>query len=123
MKSLIDSNSYTHVVAGHTSVGRDCFPRLAALIDSSQISDITALEGEDIFERPIYAGNAIAKVKSSDKVKVFTVRGTAFEACEEEGGNAESEEVKALETEGEFRTNVGGENLRGDEGGEEIRLC
>lgn len=106
IKSLIDSNSYTHVVAGHTSVGRDCFPRLAALIDSSQISDIIGLEGEDTFERPIYAGNAIATVKSSDKVKVFTVRGTAFDACEEEGGSAESEDVKPLDAEGEWKSEM-----------------
>ncbi|PWN54483.1 putative electron transfer flavo protein alpha chain precursor [Violaceomyces palustris] len=97
IKSLVDSNSYTHVCTGHTAVGRDIFPRAAALVDTSQISDIIGLEGEDTFVRPIYAGNAIATVKSSDKVKFFTVRGTAFDAAPTEGGDCPKEEVKAAD--------------------------
>lgn len=96
LKELVGANSYTHVVAGHTAVGRDVIPRASALLDSSQISDITAVEGEDTFVRPIYAGNAIATVKTSDKVVVFTVRGTAFEAAGE-GGSAAVEEVPAAD--------------------------
>ncbi|ETS61450.1 hypothetical protein PaG_04483 [Moesziomyces aphidis] len=94
LKKIVESNSYTHVCTGHTAVGRDIFPRAAALLDSSQVSDIIGLEGEDTFVRPIYAGNAIATLKSSDKVKVFTVRGTAFDAAALEGGSATTEEVK-----------------------------
>lgn len=92
LKALVEKNNYTHVFAGHTAAGRDVFPRLAALIDSSQISDIIAVESEDTFQRPIYAGNAIATVKSSDKIKVITVRGTAFEKAAEEGGSASVED-------------------------------
>ncbi|KAN0064377.1 Electron transfer flavoprotein alpha-subunit [Thecaphora frezii] len=95
IKSLVESNNYTHVVTGHTAVGRDIFPRAAALLDSSQVSDIIDLEGEDVFVRPIYAGNAIATIKATDKVKVFTVRGTAFDAASTEGGSASVEEVPA----------------------------
>lgn len=96
IKELVGSKSYTHLVAGHTAVGRDLIPRASALLDASQISDITAVEGEDTFVRPIYAGNAIATVKTSDKVVVFTVRGTAFEAAAE-GGSAAVEEVPAAD--------------------------
>lgn len=103
LKSIVESNNYTHVFAGHTAVGRDIFPRFSALIDSSQVSDIIAVDSEDTFQRPIYAGNAILTVKSNDKVKVVTVRGTAFDKASEEGGSAEKAEVKPadapLETE------------------------
>lgn len=102
IKSLVESNSYTHVCTGHTAIGRDIFPRAAALLDISQVSDIIALEGEDTFTRPIYAGNAIATIKSTDKVKIFTVRGTAFDAAATEGGSASTEEVKAPGAEGEY---------------------
>lgn len=94
LKSIVESNNYTHVFAGHTAVGRDIFPRVSALLDSSQISDIIAVESEDTFQRPIYAGNAILTIKSKDKVKVITVRGTAFDKAAEEGGNAEKSEIK-----------------------------
>jgi len=97
IQSLVESNAYTHVVAGHTAVGRDVIPRAAVLLDASQISDIIAVEGEDTFVRPIYAGNALATVKSSDKIKVVTVRGTAFDAASAEGGSASTEEVDAGE--------------------------
>ena len=97
IQSLVKSNSYSHVVAGHTAVGRDIIPRAAVLLDSSQVSDIIAVEGEDTFVRPIYAGNALATVKSKDGVKVVTVRGTAFDAASTEGGSASVEEVDAGE--------------------------
>ncbi|KAL4402681.1 Electron transfer flavoprotein alpha-subunit [Malassezia pachydermatis] len=97
IQSLVSKNSYSHVVAGHTAVGRDVMPRASVLLDSSQISDIISVEGEDTFVRPIYAGNALATVKTSDKVVVFTVRGTAFDAAKAEGGSASVEEVEAGE--------------------------
>lgn len=93
LKALVEKNSYTHVFAGHSANGKDIIPRLAALLDVSQISDIIAVEGEDTFQRPIYAGNALATVKSSDKIKVITVRGTAFDKAATEGGSASVEEV------------------------------
>ncbi|KAI9484194.1 MAG: hypothetical protein EXX96DRAFT_168441 [Benjaminiella poitrasii] len=72
---------FTHLVAGHTAVGKNILPRAAALMDVAAVSDVVGVESEDTFVRPIYAGNAIATVKSNDKVKVITVRGTAFEAA------------------------------------------
>jgi electron transfer flavoprotein alpha subunit len=69
-------------------------PRAAALLDVQQISDVAAIEGEDTFVRPIYAGNALATVKSSDKVKVLTIRATAFDAAAAEGGSAAVEAVE-----------------------------
>lgn len=72
---------FTHLITGHTAVGKNIFPRAAALLDVAAISDIVGVESEDTFVRPIYAGNAIATVKSNDKVKIITVRGTAFEAA------------------------------------------
>ncbi|UZJ53478.1 hypothetical protein CBS101457_002798 [Exobasidium rhododendri] len=97
IKSIVESNNYTHLFAGHTAVGRDIIPRVSALLDSSQISDIIAIDSEDTFQRPIYAGNALLTIKSKDKVKVVTVRQTAFDAAAEEGGNAEKSEVKAVD--------------------------
>lgn len=79
---------YSHIVASATSNGKNILPRVAALLDVGQISDITAVESEDTFQRPIYAGNAIATIQSLDSIKVITVRGTAFPASSM-GNNAE----------------------------------
>ncbi|CAO3445827.1 electron transfer flavoprotein subunit alpha/FixB family protein [Azospirillum largimobile] len=73
--------AYSHVLAAATSVGKNVLPRVAALLDVAMISDVTAVVSSDTFERPIYAGNAIATVQSADAVKVVTVRTTAFEAA------------------------------------------
>ena len=88
----IKKGGYTHVIAGHTAFGKNVMPRVAALLDSQQISDITGIEGENTFVRPIYAGNAIATVESSDSVKIVTIRGTAFASAPLEGGSATVEE-------------------------------
>ncbi|KAI0430180.1 electron transfer flavoprotein domain-containing protein [Xylaria sp. FL1042] len=88
----IKKGGYTHVIAGHTAFGKNLMPRVAALLDSQQISDITAIESENTFVRPIYAGNAIATVESSDSVKIITIRGTAFPAAEPQGGSAAVED-------------------------------
>ncbi|KAI0525936.1 electron transfer flavoprotein domain-containing protein [Xylaria bambusicola] len=88
----IKKGGYTHVIAGHTAFGKSLMPRVAALLDSQQISDITAIESENTFVRPIYAGNAIATVESSDSVKIITIRGTAFPAAEIQGGSAAVED-------------------------------
>ena len=76
---------YSHILAPATTTGKNFMPRVAALLDVAQISDITAVEADDSFQRPVYAGNAIATVKSLDAIKVITVRGTAFEAAELNG--------------------------------------
>ncbi|KAL2261711.1 hypothetical protein VTK26DRAFT_3533 [Humicola hyalothermophila] len=88
----IKKGGYTHVVAGNTAFGKNVMPRVAALLDSQQISDITAIENEKTFVRPIYAGNAIATVESTDPIKVVTVRGTAFPAAAVGSGSAAVED-------------------------------
>jgi len=91
--STVKAGGYGHVLAGATSVGKNLLPRVAALLDVAAISDITAVVSTDTFERPIYAGNAIATVQSADAVKVITVRTTAFETAAAEGGSAAVEQV------------------------------
>ncbi|KAF4773772.1 electron transfer flavoprotein domain-containing protein [Colletotrichum scovillei] len=88
----IKKGGYTHIIAGHTAFGKNLMPRVAAMLDSQQISDITSIEGENTFVRPIYAGNAIATVESSDEIKVITIRGTAFPAAEVASGSAAVED-------------------------------
>ena len=80
-------------LASSTTTGKNVAPRVAALLDVMQISDILSVDGDDTFTRPIYAGNAIATVKSSDARKVITVRGTAFEKANAEGGSGTVEAV------------------------------
>ncbi|MBP0048321.1 electron transfer flavoprotein subunit alpha/FixB family protein [Marinobacterium sp. AK62] len=82
------AEGYTHILAPGTTTGKNLAPRVAALLGVNQLSDIIAVEAADTFKRPIYAGNAIATVKSADAVKVITVRGTAFDAAEASGGSA-----------------------------------
>jgi electron transfer flavoprotein alpha subunit len=86
---------YTHIVAPATSSGKNFMPRVAALLDVAQISDISAVQSADTFVRTIYAGNALATVQSPDKVKVVTVRMTGFEAAPATGGNAPVEAIAA----------------------------
>ncbi|MDI3325939.1 FAD-binding protein [Pontibacterium granulatum] len=87
---------YSHIVSPATTTGKNFLPRVAALLDVAQISDITAVEAADTFQRPIYAGNAIATVQSLDAIKVITVRGTAFDAAATEGGSAAVEAVGSV---------------------------
>ena len=90
------AKDYSHVVSPATTTGKNFLPRVAALLDVAQISDITAVEAADTFQRPIYAGNAIATVQSMDAIKVITVRGTAFDAAATEGGSAAVEAVGSV---------------------------
>lgn len=91
---LVDlAPGYSHLLAPATTSGKNIMPRLAALLDVAQISEITAIQSADTFVRPIYAGNAMATVKTADSPKVITIRGTAFEAAPTEGGSAAIEAV------------------------------
>ncbi len=85
--------NYTHVLAPANTFGKNVMPRAAALMDSQQISEISAVVDADTFERPIYAGNAMATVKSSDATKFITVRMTSFEPVSAEGGSASVETI------------------------------
>lgn len=86
------ASGYTHILAAATTTGKNFMPRVAALLDVAQISDIIAVEGADTFVRPIYAGNAIATVKSEDSVKVITVRAASFDSVAS-GNNAAVESL------------------------------
>jgi electron transfer flavoprotein alpha subunit len=87
--------NYTHLLAAATAIGKNVMPRVAALLDVQPISDISGVEGPDTFVRPIYAGNAMATVKSSDSKKVITVRASSFDPVAAEGGSATVEPVSA----------------------------
>ncbi len=102
MAALIVSmaEGFTHILAPATANGKNFMPRVAALLDVGQISDIIKVESADTFARPIYAGNAIATVQSVDVVKVITVRGTAFDAVAAEGGSAAVETLSQVEDTG-----------------------
>ncbi|WP_374474580.1 electron transfer flavoprotein subunit alpha/FixB family protein [Zoogloea sp.] len=91
---VIKTGGYSHVLAPATTFGKNILPRVAALLDVAQISEIVAIESADTFVRPIYAGNALATVKSSDAIKVITVRTTAFDAVAA-GGAAAVESIAA----------------------------
>src|SRR3954453_3114556 len=86
--------NYSHVLAPATTSGKNIMPRVAALLDVMQISDISAVVSADTFVRPIYAGNALATVQSKDKIKIITVRGTAFAPAEASGGSGQVETVE-----------------------------
>ena len=87
------AGGYTHILAPATAAGKNTLPRVAALLDVAQLSDVIKVESPDTFVRPIYAGNVLATVQSSDKVKIMTVRGTAFPAAAATGGSASVEPV------------------------------
>lgn len=109
---LAIAGEYSHILAPATAFGKNILPRVAAKLDVAQISEITKVDSPDTFERPIYAGNAIATVQSSDSVKVITVRGTAFDAAAT-GGSAAIENVSAVADSGKS-TFVGRELAKSD---------
>ena len=94
------SGDYSHVLAPATTFGKNVMPRVAALLDVQQISEISGIQDENTFLRPIYAGNAIATVQSSDSIKIITVRATGFDAAAAEGGSAEVATVAAADNPG-----------------------
>ncbi len=93
---LAIASNYSHILFPATASGKNVAPRVAAKLDVAQISDITKVDSPDTFERPIYAGNAIATVQSADATKVITVRGTGFDAAAATGGSAAVENVAAV---------------------------
>jgi len=94
------SGGYSHIVSSTSTSGKNFMPRVAALLDVAQISDISGVVSEDTFERPIYAGNAIATVQCTDAIKVITVRGTAFDGVPAEGGSATIESIDVVKDAG-----------------------
>lgn len=90
----VKKGGYSHVFCAHSAFGKNMLPRAAALLDVMQVSDIVGVSSEDTFVRPIYAGNAIATIQTSDAIKLVTVRGTAFEPAKTEGGNATVEDAQ-----------------------------
>src|SRR5450830_1868724 len=93
---LAIAGNYSHILAPATAYGKNILPRVAAKLDVAQISEITKVDSPDTFERPIYAGNAIATVQSGDKIKVITVRTTGFDAAAASGGSAATETIAAV---------------------------
>jgi len=93
---LAIAGNYSHILAPATAYGKNILPRVAAKLDVAQISEITKIDSPDTFERPIYAGNAIATVQSGDKIKVITVRTTGFDAAAATGGSAATETIAAV---------------------------
>jgi electron transfer flavoprotein alpha subunit len=98
---LLVAKNYSHILFPATAHGKNVAPRVAAKLDVAQISDMTKVVSPDTFERPIYAGNAIATVQSSDAVKVITVRSTAFDAATEGGSSAVIETIDAVADSGQ----------------------
>ena len=91
------SEGYSHIVCSANTFGKNLMPRVAALLDVSQVSDITKIISNDTFQRPIYAGNAFATVKSNDKIKCVTIRPTSFDPAPTSGGSAEIQNSDAGE--------------------------
>ena len=110
---LAIAGNYSHILFPATAHGKNVAPRVAAKLDVGQISDVTKVAGADTFERPIYAGNAIATVQSGDSVKVLTVRGTGFDAAAASGGSAAVESIPAAADSG-LSSFVGAEIAKND---------
>ena len=94
------SENYSHLLTAHTTTGKNFMPRVAAALDVQMISDIMGVDSEDTFKRLIYAGNAIATVKTSDEKKVLTVRGTGFDGVAPDGGSASVETIEGAAPDG-----------------------
>ncbi len=102
LKKFVEERNFTHILSPSSTFGKNMSPKLATLLDVQQISDITKIINDNTFERPIYAGNAIAKIKSNDFIKIITVRSTCFEPC-----NLDSDtEVENLEIDVDEDNNV-----------------
>jgi electron transfer flavoprotein alpha subunit len=107
------AGGYSHLVFPATAAGKNVAPRVAAELDVAQISDVIKVDAPDTFERPIYAGNAIATVQSADRIKVLTIRTTGFDAAPASGGSASVENVDAVADSG-MSSFVGSEIAKND---------
>ncbi len=96
----VKSGGYSHVLVAGTTFGKNILPRVSALLDVQQLTDIIAVEGADTFKRPIYGGQAIATVKSNDTIKLLTVRATAFDKVNASGGSASIEDITGVNDSG-----------------------
>ena len=94
------ASDFTHILAPATTFGKNLMPRISAKLDTQQISDIISIESDDTFKRPIYAGSCIATVKSSDAIKVITVRSTAFDPATQSSNSANINEIGAISSKG-----------------------
>jgi len=93
------SSNYSHILAPASTFGKNLLPRISAILDITQVSDVIEIENENTFIRPIYAGNAISHVQTNQKINLLTIRPTSFEKCEDSGGDAGIEDVTYVETE------------------------
>ena len=91
--------SYSHVIAPASTFGKNLLPRISALLDTTQVSDIIGIENENTFIRPIYAGNAISHVQTNQEINLLTIRPSSFEKCEDSGGEATLEEIPFIDSE------------------------
>ena len=91
--------SYSHVIAPASTFGKNLLPRISALLDTTQVSDIIGIENENTFIRPIYAGNAISHVQTNQEINLLTIRPSSFEKCENSGGEATLEEIPFIDPE------------------------
>ena len=93
------STSYSHILAPASTFGKNLLPRISALLDTTQVSDIIGIENENTFIRPIYAGNAISHVQTNQEINLLTIRPSSFEKCEDSGGEATIEEIPFVDSE------------------------
>ncbi len=92
------ANGYSHILAPASTFGKNLLPRVSALLDVTQISDVIEIKSENTFVRPIYAGNAISHVETNQNINLLTIRPTSFEKCEETGGDASLEDVQFIDS-------------------------